>query len=54
MKHSYPIYEYTIVDFGLERARGYLNDPHRRFNGLAGYPGLGRGAEQLAPGLTQH
>ena len=25
------IYEYTIVNFGLERARDYLNGLHRRF-----------------------
>ena len=48
------IYEYTIVNFGLERARGYLNDLHRRFNNLAGHPALGRGAGQFAPGLRRY
>ena len=48
------IYEYTIVNFGLERARGYLNELHRRFNDLARRPALGRGAEQLAPGLRRY
>ena len=48
------IYEFTIVNFGLERARGYLNDLHRRFNDLAEHPALGRGAERLAPGLRRH
>ena len=48
------IYEYTIVNFGLERARGYLNDLHQRFNDLAERPALGRGAEQFAPGLRRY
>ena len=48
------IYEYTIVNFGLERARGYLNDLHRRINDPAENPALGRGAGQLAPGLRRN
>ncbi len=48
------IYEYMIVNFGLERARGCLNDPHHRFDDLAERPALGRGADRLAPGLRRY
>ncbi len=48
------IYEYTIMNFGLERARGYLNDLHQRFNDLAERPALGRGAERMAIGLKRY
>lgn len=47
------IYEYTIVNFGLERARVYLNELRQRFADLAGRPALGREAGQLAPGLRR-
>ena len=47
------IYEYTIVNFGLERARDYLNGLHRRFEDLAERPALGRAAEHLAPRLRR-
>ena len=32
------IYEYTIVNFGLERARDHLNGLHRRLDDLAERP----------------
>ena len=48
------IYEYTIVNFGLDRARGYLNDLHQRFEDLAARPALGRGADRLAPRLRRY
>lgn len=37
------IHEYTITNFGLERARDYLNGLQRRFGDLAARPVLGAG-----------
>ena len=48
------IYEFTIMNFGLERARRYLNDLHQRFKDLAEHPALGRAVGQLAPGLRRY
>ena len=48
------IYEYTIENFGLEQGRDYLLGPHQRFGDLVTRPALGRGAEQLAPGLRRY
>jgi toxin ParE1/3/4 len=48
------IYEYTILNFGLERARAYLLGLHERFQILADTPGIGRSAAQLAPELHRH
>ena len=48
------IHEYTITNFGLEQARGYLNSLHQRFEDLAEHPALGRGAQRLAPGLRRY
>ena len=36
------IHEYTITNFGLERARDYLNGLRQRFGDLAERPTLGR------------
>jgi len=48
------IYEYTILNFGLEQARSYLLGLHERFQILADNPGVGRSAAQLAPELRRH
>jgi len=48
------IYEYTILNFGLEQARAYLLGLHERFQILADNPGVGRSAEQLALELRRH
>ena len=48
------IHEYTITNFGLEQARDYLNDLHRRFGDLAERPALGRRADRLAPELRRY
>mgnify|MGYP006281162413 CR=1 FL=1 len=45
------IYEFTVLRFGLGQARNYLNALEERFDLLAQSPGLGRPAEDLAPGL---
>lgn len=47
------IYEYTILNFGLEQARVYLLGLHERFEMLAEQPTHGRKADELAPGLRQ-
>lgn len=36
------IYEYSILNFGLQQARDYLNGLHRCFSTLADNPRLGR------------
>jgi len=48
------IYEYTILNFGLEQARTYLLGLHERFQVLADNPGVGRSAAQIAPELRRH
>ena len=48
------IYEYTIVNFGLEKAQDYLIGLHQRFEELATRPTLGRGAERLAAGMRRY
>jgi toxin ParE1/3/4 len=47
------IYEYTILEFGLEQARTYLLGLHKRFALLAEQPELGRSAAGLAPDLRR-
>jgi toxin ParE1/3/4 len=47
------IYEYTILQFGLEQARAYLLGLHERFQMLAEQPTQGRNADELAPGLQR-
>jgi len=47
------IYEYTILQFGLEQARAYLVGLHERFEMLAEQPDLGRNVEELAPDLRR-
>ena len=47
------IYEYTILNFGLEQARTYLLGLHERFETLAEHPMHGRKADELAPGLRR-
>ena len=48
------IYEYTILNFGLEQAQAYLLGLHERFQILADNPGIGRNAAQLAPEIRCH
>lgn len=48
------IYEYTILNFGLEQAQAYLLGLHERFRILADNPVVGRSASQLAPKLRRH
>ena len=47
------IYEYTILNFGLEQARAYLSGLHERFETLAENPMHGRTAGELTPGLRR-
>jgi len=47
------VYEYTILNFGLEQARAYLSGLHERFETLAEHPMHGRKAGELAPGLRR-
>ena len=47
------IYEYTILNFGLEQARAYLLGLHERVAALAEHPILGRSAQELAPNLRR-
>ena len=47
------IYEYTILNFGLTKAREYLTGLHERFEALAENPMQGRGANELLPGLRR-
>ena len=45
------IADYTIETFGLEQARRYGESLDTCFNLLADNPGIGRNADELAPGL---
>ena len=47
------IYEYTILNFGLEQARASLSGLHERFKPPAEHPTHGRKADDLAPGLRR-
>ncbi len=47
------IYEYTILNFGLEQARTYLLGLHECFENLAQHPTQGRSAREIAPGLRR-
>lgn len=47
------IYEYTILNFGLEQAREYLLGLHERFQTLAEHPMHGRSADEVAPDLRR-
>jgi toxin ParE1/3/4 len=47
------IYEYTILNFGLTKAREYLTDLHERFESLAENPMQGRSASELSPDLRR-
>lgn len=48
------IYQYTILNFGLEQAQAYLRGLHKRFQHLADNPTFGRNADQLAPNLRRY
>lgn len=47
------IYEYTILNFGLEKARAYLLGLHERFAALAEHPMQGSSVQELAPNLRR-
>ena len=48
------IFEYTIVNFGIEQARAYLHGLGDRFKALAEDPLRGRAADELASGLRRY
>ena len=48
------IYEYTIVNFGIEQARTYLHGLDDCFNALAENPLRGRAADELASELRRY
>lgn len=47
------IYEYTILNFGLEQARTYLLGLHEHFAALAEQPMQGRSAQEFAANLRR-
>lgn len=47
------IADYTIAEFGIEQARKYRDLLQSCFRSLLDNPGLGRSAEDLAPGLRR-
>lgn len=47
------IYEYSILNFGLERASTYFDSLFARFALLADYSGLGHDYGHIAPGLRR-
>nr|WP_232469032.1 type II toxin-antitoxin system RelE/ParE family toxin [Croceicoccus marinus] len=47
------IADYTIAEFGIEQARKYRDLLQSCFQSLLENPGLGRSAEELAPGLRR-
>lgn len=47
------IYEYTILEFGLDQARLYLLGLHERCELFAEQPSHGRTADELVPGLRR-
>ena len=48
------IYEYTIVNFGIEQARTYLHGLDDCFKALAENPLQGRAADELASELRRY
>ena len=48
------IHEYTIVNFGVTKARTYMSGLHERFESLARQPTLGREANKIVPGLRRY
>lgn len=47
------IYEYSILNFGLNTARDYLNGLFARFDTLADHPDWGNDYSFVAPGLRR-
>ncbi len=47
------IYEYSILNFGLEQAGTYFDSLFARFALLADYPGLGHDYGRIAPSLRR-
>lgn len=47
------IYEFTIANFGLAKAREYVSGLHGRLELLVENPALGRVAEELFPALRR-
>ena len=48
------IYEYSIVNFGLEIARDYIFGLHEKFEILAGNPSWGNDYNFINPGLYRY
>lgn len=48
------IYEYSILEFGLNVARNYLSDLFTRFELLAEYPDWGSDYGHIVPGLRRY
>ena len=48
------IYEYSILTFGLEQAREYVQGLHECFVTLANNPKLGRNVAELKRGYRRH
>ena len=46
------LFEYGLLNFGVDRAESYLMALHERFELLALHPGLGR-QESMMPGLRR-
>lgn len=47
------IFEYSIANFGLTKARDYLEGLHQRFVMLGNNPRYGQRADELSPGLRR-
>jgi len=47
------IYEYSILNFGVEKAQSYLMGLQGAFQNLANNPMIGRSAASLEPGLRR-
>ncbi len=48
------IYEYSILTFGLEQAKAYVQGLHACFSTLADSPGLGRDVSEMKAGYRRH
>jgi len=47
------LYEYGIIDFGLEQAQSYVLGLYERFEVLAETPNLGRSAAEISSSLRR-
>ncbi len=48
------IYEYSVLNWGLPKAREYLDGLHHAFGLLAENPAMGRDLRRVRPGLRRH